>query len=122
MSELDKLQKMIAAQLALDKLGYTRILSVENQTKGLLYRKADKLFWLNEKTMGELKMGYLAIGIAWEDGSTWSINTGERTPQKVADALAEHNGNGSPDEILLIQNDMVEEHWNLGKHYEESSS
>ena len=40
-----------------------------------------------------------------------------RSPQRVADALAKHNCNGYPDEILVVQHDDVVEHWSCGKNF-----
>lgn len=77
-------------------------------------------------------MQKLAIGIKFDDGLTWSIDTDENDPQTIADALAKHNSNGTPDEILLIVPDeilliitskldntpIVVEHWNIYKNYQ----
>lgn len=68
----------------------------------------------------ETVMAYLAVGIA--DGSTWSCGVTTVTPQSVCDSLAEHNDNGTPDEILLIRNGVdgpvVIGHYNVNKDYE----
>jgi len=66
----------------------------------------------------------LAIGVIYEQGFTWSIGATAKSlgssfqePQTIADALAEHNDNGYPDEIILVDKDSVVGHWNLGKEY-----
>ena len=70
---------------------------------------------------------FLAVGISDDDMAalTWSVATDSKDPQVVANELAEHNGNGTPEQILLIENGdpapNVVEHWNLGKHYDEVS-
>jgi len=53
----------------------------------------------------------LAIGIYFEQCFTTSIGIDSKNPQKCALALAKHNGNGYPDEILLVENDIVIGHF-----------
>lgn len=59
----------------------------------------------------------LAIGIYYENGFSASLLAPSVDPQKCADALAIHNDNGIPDEILLIERDEVVGHWTFGHEY-----
>ena len=65
----------------------------------------------------------LAIAVYFEglDGNpfTASIGTTAKDPKKLAKQLANHNENGIPDEILLVKNDLVIGHFNIGKEYDE---
>jgi len=45
----------------------------------------------------------LAIGIYYDNAFTASIEVDSDNPQICADALAKHNDNGYPDEILLVK-------------------
>lgn len=59
----------------------------------------------------------LAIGIYYEQGFTASVGVLAHDAVVVAGLLSLHNNNGLPDEILLVHNDEVVEHWNKGKEY-----
>jgi len=62
----------------------------------------------------------LAIGMYYENMPcfTASIGVTSKNPQKIADALAKHNDNGYPDEILLIKNDNVIGRFNIDKEFQ----
>lgn len=61
---------------------------------------------------------YLAVGISYENGMSWSLIVHEISdPQEVAKSVSRHNCNGDADEILVIEKDNVIKHWNLGSDY-----
>lgn len=60
---------------------------------------------------------YLAIGVHYAVGMTWSLGVKKIDPQEIAMILARHNGGRWPDEILVVKNDLVCNHWNLDKEY-----
>jgi hypothetical protein len=67
---------------------------------------------------------YLAIGVHFEDGYTWSIGVGldlRHNAQAIADKLKEASEYCYPDQILLVESGIsgpeVCEHWNLDKEY-----
>jgi hypothetical protein len=49
-------------------------------------------------------MKYLAIGINHERGDSWSIGVDTNEMEIVVRQLTAHNGNGHPDEVLLVKN------------------
>ena len=57
----------------------------------------------------------LAIGIMFEDAYTWSIGVSTTDPETVAKQLT---NDICPDQILLVQNDLVIAHYNRGKQYD----
>lgn len=66
---------------------------------------------------------YLALGVRYDEPSgevhTFSRGICSRNPQTVADFLHEEDGGGYPfEQILLIHNDEVVEHWNLNRDYD----
>ena len=56
----------------------------------------------------------LAIGFA--DDYTWSLGVESLDPELIASALTIH-GHQIPDQILLIQNDLVIRHWRRGGEF-----
>jgi len=66
----------------------------------------------------------LAIGIYYDEAGgqtyTTSVLAPSLDPQKCADALAIHNDNGYPNEILLVKNDIIVEDFTLGHEYNEA--
>lgn len=65
----------------------------------------------------------LAIGIRFEDASSWSIGVEAKDPQQIADLLKDSQGY-YPDEVLLVSNGEdcpdVSGHYSLGREYTDS--
>jgi len=66
----------------------------------------------------------LAIGINFDQGCSFSRETNDgpgtldtSNPQSVADWLTEENSGGEIDEILMVLNDQVYDHWIGDKDY-----
>ncbi len=57
----------------------------------------------------------LAIGIYIDE--SWSISIDSQDPKMIAQELYAVGSGHDPDQILLVKNDHVFQHYNLGKDY-----